>query len=202
MNGAGAALKWIMDYLLAIAAGVFLLPVLLLVAVLIRLDSPGPVLYRHRVLGKNGRPFDAIKFRTMAQNSHLFFEAHPELKKRFQENFKLKDDPRVTRFGRILRRASLDEVPQILNVLRGEMSVVGPRFISLDEVDKYGPWLEDYFKVKPGITGLWQVRGRSDLPYEERVRLDVQYIRGWSLWLDISLILATIPAVFKKKGAY
>jgi exopolysaccharide biosynthesis polyprenyl glycosylphosphotransferase len=202
ITGLNAVLKSILDILIALVGLVVLAPFLSLIAILIRVDSPGPVIYRHRVVGAHGKEFDAFKFRTMDQGNHKVFIEHPELGQQFEENYKLKDDPRVTRLGRFLRTYSIDELPQFLNVLRGEMSIVGPRFISPPEMEKYGRWYINLFTVKPGITGLWQVSGRSDISYEERVRLDMYYIRNWSIWLDIYLMISTIPAVLTKKGAY
>lgn len=200
--GLNMALKTLVDYCCAIAALILLSPIYAVIAILIKIDSPGPVLYRHRVLGLNGKPFDAIKFRTMQMNGDEILDEHPHLKKEFEEKYKLKDDPRVTKIGRKLRRTSLDELPQFINVLLGDMSIVGPRFISQDEMEKYGRWHINLLTVKPGITGLWQTSGRSDLSYEERIRMDMHYIRSWTLWLDIQIMLRTIPAVINRKGAY
>ena len=202
ITGLHARIKAIEDYILALFGLVILSPVFLIIAILIRLDSPGPIFYRHRVLGQHQKPFDALKFRTMYQNSHEIMEAHPELKEQFNQNFKLRKDPRVTRLGSLLRSLSIDELPQLLNVIMGQMSLVGPRFISPAEMKKYGKWSMNLFTVKPGITGLWQTSGRSDVSYEERVRLDMYYVRNWTVWLDIFLLFATIPAVITKKGAY
>jgi lipopolysaccharide/colanic/teichoic acid biosynthesis glycosyltransferase len=128
--------------------------------------------------------------------------AHPDLKAELAENHKLKRDPRVTRVGAFLRKASLDELPQLINVLKREMSMVGPRMIAPDEVEKYQKWDLNLMTVHPGITGLWQVSGRSDVSYEERVSLDMYYIRNWSIWLDLQILFQTIPVVLKRKGAY
>jgi exopolysaccharide biosynthesis polyprenyl glycosylphosphotransferase len=200
--GVNALMKAAMDYGGALFGLLILSPVYAIIALLIRLDSPGPIFYKHRVIGLNGQPFDAIKFRTMSQDGDQILNRNPELRRQFEENFKLKDDPRVTRVGRFLRRTSLDELPQLINVLRGQMSIVGPRFISPPETPKYGRFGLTLFTVKPGITGLWQISGRSDVTYEERIRLDMYYIRNWTIWLDIYLLLATLPAVLSRKGAY
>jgi exopolysaccharide biosynthesis polyprenyl glycosylphosphotransferase len=202
ITGLNAIIKSLVDFTAAFLGLILLSPLFLLVAVLIRLDSPGPVFYQHLVYGLNGEEFNAIKFRTMFKNAKEILEADPELKKQFRENFKLKYDPRITTVGKFLRRWSIDEFPQLFNVLAGQMSLVGPRFISPSEIEKYGKWQMNLFTVKPGLTGLWQVNGRSDISYEERIRFDMYYIRNWSLWLDIYLLLATIPAVISKKGAY
>lgn len=177
-------------------------PVLLVTALLVRLTSRGPVLYRRRVVGLNGVEIDALKFRTMVENADAILDRHPELRRAFDDNVKLRDDPRVTGFGRFLRRTSLDELPQLVNVLRGEMSLVGPRMISPSEAVRYGDVLERRLAFKPGMTGLWQISGRQHVDYEERIRLDVQYMNDWSLWLDCMILLKTIPAVLSMRGAH
>lgn len=202
VTGIDAILKFIIDYAVATAGLILLSPLMVLIAALVKLDSPGPVIYRRKVMGTNGTPFDAFKFRTMRINGHEILAAYPELQEQLEQDAKLKDDPRVTRLGNILRKFSLDELPQFINVLLGQMSVVGPRMISPPEMVHYGKWGMNLLTVKPGITGLWQISGRSDVSYEERVRLDMQYIRNWSIWTDIYIILATIPAALRKKGAY
>lgn len=153
-------------------------------------------------MGVNGVQFDAYKFRTMSPNGDEILERHPELKFELEENHKLVQDPRVTRVGQFLRKTSLDELPQLFNVLKREMSLVGPRMISPLEMKKYDKWDMNLLTVRPGITGLWQVSGRSDVSYAERVRLDMYYIRNWSIWLDLELLLQTIPAVLRGRGAY
>lgn len=202
MTGSGRILKLVMDYLIAIPFILVFMPIFALIALLIRLDSPGPVIYRRRVMGVNGREFDAFKFRTMHVNGDQLLEANPELMKEYLENFKIKDDPRITRVGRILRKVSLDELPQFFNVICNQMSVVGPRMICPQELPKYTHWDINLLTVKPGITGFWQVHGRSDVSYEERVRMDMLYIRNWTIWMDIQLLIQTIPAVLSRKGAY
>lgn len=202
LTGLSAILKTAMDYALALAGLIILSPLLLLVALLVKLDSPGPVIYRRRVVGLGGRAFDAFKFRTMVTDADALLTRNAELKRQFDDQFKLKDDPRVTRIGRILRRASLDELPQLVNVLRGEMGIVGPRMITQEELARYGKWGINLLTVKPGITGLWQVSGRCELSYDERVNLDMYYIRNYSIWLDLQLLFRTIPAVVRGHGAY
>jgi lipopolysaccharide/colanic/teichoic acid biosynthesis glycosyltransferase len=177
-------------------------PVLVLCAVLVRCSSAGPILYRRRVVGIGGRQFDAFKFRTMVADADRVLLEDADLRDEFGTNMKLRDDPRLTPVGRFLRRVSLDELPQLFNVLRGEMSLVGPRMISPDEVHKYGDHIKRRMHVKPGITGLWQVSGRQDLDYDERVRLDLHYIDNWSLKLDFEILAKTIPAVLSMRGAY
>jgi lipopolysaccharide/colanic/teichoic acid biosynthesis glycosyltransferase len=181
---------------------VLLSPLLALVAFLVAVTSRGPVLHRRRVVGLNGVEFDAFKFRTMVVGADELLRAQPALSRQFDANMKLRDDPRLTPVGRLLRRASIDELPQLINVACGQMSLVGPRMIAPEEMPKFGGALGRRLAVKPGITGLWQVSGRQELSYEERVRLDLQYIHGWSLWLDLVVLLRTVPAVLTMRGAY
>jgi exopolysaccharide biosynthesis polyprenyl glycosylphosphotransferase len=202
LSDAEALLKACLDYAFASVTLIVLSPLLLVVALLVALDSPGPVLYRRRVLGRGGQEFDALKFRTMYLDGNEILDCFPELQAELKANHKLKNDPRVTPIGRLLRKYSLDEFPQFLNVLLGQMSVVGPRMISPVEKEKYGKMKMNLLTVKPGITGLWQISGRSDLSFEDRVRLDMTYIRNYSLWLDVMIILKTIPAALKGRGAY
>jgi exopolysaccharide biosynthesis polyprenyl glycosylphosphotransferase len=202
ITGVDAVLKTILDYGITIPALIFLTPLLLVIALLVKLDSPGPVIYRRRVVGTGGREFDAFKFRTMRGDADVYLEQHPELLEELKHTGKLKNDPRVTRLGRFLRTTSLDELPQLFNVLLGQMSLVGPRMISPPELDKFGKWRHNLLTVKPGITGLWQVSGRSDLRYEDRVRLDMHYIRNYTIWLDMRLLFNTLGVVLRKKGAY
>ena len=183
-----------------------LAPLLLLIAILIRIESPGPTLFAHKRLGKNGVPFNCYKFRSMVMNAQellpQLLEDNPELQEEWNRDFKLKHDPRVTRIGRILRQTSLDEIPQLINVLKGEMSLVGPRPIIAEEMERFGDAARDYMMVSPGMTGLWQVSGRSDIDYQERVLMESWYVRNWSLWLDISLLFRTVGIVLNRKGAY
>jgi len=199
-------LKRLMDVVVAAMALVVLVPVFVLIAVGIRLDSQGPVLFRHKRLGLAGRPFFVLKFRTMvpdaAQRLQRYLEENPTARAEFAAEYKLRDDPRVTRLGKFLRRTSLDELPQLWNVLVGEMSLVGPRPIVPEELSKYGDYGRYLLRVPPGMTGLWQVNGRNDLSYDERIRLDMYYIHNWSLWLDLVILVRTIPAVLARRGAY
>jgi len=202
LTGFEQVFKVIIDYTLAL---LLLLPVGLvsiILAIIVKLDSPGPIIYRRRVVGQNGKPFDAFKFRSMYINGDEILAKYPGLKEELAREQKLKDDPRITRAGRLLRKTSFDELPQLLNVLRGEMSIVGPRMISPEEMEKYDQSGMNLLTVKPGITGLWQVSGRSDVSYEERVRMDMYYIRNWSIWMDLMLLWRTIPAVLLRRGAY
>ncbi len=198
-------LKAAVDWVGAAVLVLVLSPVFLLLALLVGLTSGWPVLYRARRLGKNGRHFKIIKFRTMCRNADSrlqeLLRSDPELEREWRTNYKLRHDPRITRIGNFLRRTSLDELPQLFNVLAGDMSLVGPRPIIDDEVPCFGRGYELRSKVRPGITGLWQVSGRSDIDYEERVELDVAYIMNWSLWLDYLILLRTIRAVFCGRGA-
>lgn len=202
LTGLDHFFKAAMDYTLTLLSLFFLTPVLWMIAILIKLDSPGPIFYRRRVVGVGGREFDAFKFRTMRVDGDQILAQRPDLQAELAQNHKLKDDPRITRVGQVLRRLSLDEVPQLLNILLGQMSFVGPRMISPPELANYGHWEMNLLTVRPGLTGLWQVSGRSDLSYEERVRLDMSYIRNYSIWLDFYILWRTPFAVLKGRGAY
>jgi lipopolysaccharide/colanic/teichoic acid biosynthesis glycosyltransferase len=195
-------LKAILDRTLALIGLVLLSPILLLLALIVKLDSPGPAMYRRRVMGRGGAQFDDFKIRTMVINGDEILAIHPELQKIWLQEQKLKNDPRITRSGRWLRKLSLDELPQLYNVLTGHMSLVGPRMFAPVELARYGDHAQEVLSVKPGITGLWQVSGRSDLVGEDRVRLDLQYVRTRSIWLDLKLLFLTLPSVFRKRGAY
>jgi len=202
LTGFDNFLKMVLDYGIAILALIILSPLMLLIAIAVKLDSPGPIIYRRRVMGVNNKQFDAFKFRTMRIDGDEILAKSAELQDELNSKRKLKNDPRITRLGGFLRKLSLDELPQLFNVLRYEMSMVGPRMIHPDEMKEYNQWGMNLLTVRPGITGLWQVSGRSDLTYADRVRLDMQYIRNWSIWLDLQLLVQTIPAVLKSKGAY
>jgi exopolysaccharide biosynthesis polyprenyl glycosylphosphotransferase len=202
LTGANRLLKAILDYVITLAILPGIAPLMIVIALAIKWDSPGSAWHKRRVLGLNGRHFHAYKFRTMFENGDEILAQRPELQAELEQNHKLEDDPRVTHIGRFLRRTSLDELPQLFNVLKREMSLVGPRMISPVEIEKYDQWDMNLLTVQPGITGLWQVSGRSRITYEDRVRLDMYYIRNWSLSLDITLLLRTIPAVLTSRGAY
>jgi exopolysaccharide biosynthesis polyprenyl glycosylphosphotransferase len=198
-----AGIKMVLEYTLATFGLLVISPLLLAIALAVKLDSRGPVLHRRRVLGVNGKTFDAFKFRTMHVDGDEVLRRHPELAAQLKANHKLRYDPRVTRVGAFLRRFSFDELPQLFNVLLGQMSLVGPRMITAEEGSKYGPYRMNLLTVKPGITGLWQVSGRSDLSYAERVNLDMYYVRNYSVWLDLQILFVqTLPAVLKGRGAY
>jgi lipopolysaccharide/colanic/teichoic acid biosynthesis glycosyltransferase len=197
------ACKTALDYALALPALVLLSPIMGLLALLVRLDSPGPAFYGRRVVGVGGHPFIAYKLRTMIVDGDEILARRPDLLDELERTHKLKDDPRITRVGGWLRRFSLDELPQLYNVIRGEMSLVGPRMISPEELEEYGEARDLLLTVKPGLTGLWQVSGRSDLSYEDRVRLDSRYITDYSFGRDLRILfLQTLPAVLKRRGAY
>ena len=202
LTGVDRTLKLMLDFLITLPGLILIAPVMLFIAIAIVLDSPGPIFYRRRVMGINGRQFDGLKFRTMHVNGNQILEEHPELREKLARDHKLKDDPRVTKVGRFLRRTSLDELPQLINVLLRDMSLVGPRMITPDEISMYDEWGLNLLTVAPGISGLWQVSGRSDISYDQRVQLDMHYIRNWTIWLDIQILLQTIPAVIKGRGAY
>ncbi len=194
--------KRTMDVVLVSAAAPFIILPSLLIALLIKLDSPGPVIYRHRRVGENGCEFDMFKFRSM------YLGADKEHEKLIREtgidgrHFKMKDDPRITRVGKWLRRLSIDEWPNFINIMRGEMSLIGPRAPTPKEVAQYEPWQRQRLNTLPGLSGLWQVSGRSNVPFEEMCLLDIYYIEHWSIGLDIQIMLRTIPHVLFAKGAY
>lgn len=195
-------IKRMIDVALSSMLLIAAMPVLIPAAALIALDSPGAILYRRLVVGRNGKPFHAFKLRTMVPDSDTLLQEDEGVAEEFNSNHKLKHDPRVTRVGGILRKTSIDELPQLVNVLRGEMSLVGPRMISFPELEKFGEWQEKILAVKPGITGLWQVSGRSQLDYDERVRLNVYYVDHRSILMDLRILARTIPAVITGRGAY
>ena len=178
------------------------LPLWLVIAAAIKLESRGPVLYRDRRVGLNERGFDMLKFRTMRADAEEMQAQLEEENEAEGALFKIRDDPRVTRVGRVLRRFSIDEIPQVLNVLRNEMSLVGPRPLPVRDYELLEPWHRKRYLVLPGMTGLWQVAGRSSLGFDDLVRLDFYYLEHWSIWLDISILLKTLPAVLSARGAY
>ena len=203
----GNVVKTAFDYILTLVGAVFISPLLVYIAYRIKKEDSGPVYFAHTRIGKDGKPFPCYKFRSMVVNSQEMLQKYlvknPAAREEWERDFKLKDDPRVTPIGKFLRSTSLDELPQIFNVLRGEMSLVGPRPVIQEELDKYyGETAKLYCTVKPGITGLWQVSGRSDIGYDERVALDATYIKYRSMWGDIVILWKTIGVVLMKKGAY
>ena len=200
--------KQVFDKVFSFTACVFFFPVALAIALAIKIEDGGPVFYLHERVGLGGKLFKLIKFRTMCPNADRLLEEilrdNPHLRSEWERNFKLKDDPRVTRVGRFLRKTSLDELPQFINVLKGDMSVVGPRPVVPEELEKYyGDKAEYYISVKPGITGYWQVEARSDVcDYRERVEMDVWYVKNMSFWLDMKIIAKTVWVMLTGKGAY
>ncbi len=199
-------LKRTLDLTLMLLLLPLILPLLLVLALMVRLDSQGPALFGHKRVGRGGKTFTAWKFRTMHADAGAqlaaYLASRPEAKLEWRETRKLRRDPRVTRLGTLLRRLSLDELPQAWNVIMGDMSLVGPRPIMADELEWYGDRAHLYTRVRPGITGLWQVSGRNTLSYAERVRLDAYYVRNWSLWLDLVIMSQTVAVVLKAEGAY
>jgi lipopolysaccharide/colanic/teichoic acid biosynthesis glycosyltransferase len=176
-------------------------PLFLVVALAIKLDSPGPVFFRRRVAGQHGKLFDVPKFRSMVANAHDLLLRDPELLRRYSETLKIDNDPRITRVGRILRKTSLDELPQLINVLKGEMSLVGPRMLGDIELARYGEAAEKLLTVKPGLASLWAVTGRHTVSFDRRVQLDLDYIENWSLWWDIKILFKCGIAVLSMVGA-
>jgi Undecaprenyl-phosphate galactose phosphotransferase WbaP len=198
--------KRVIDILLIVLATPVLLPALLIVALLVRFSSPGPVFFSHRRICRGGAFFSMWKFRTMCVNSaevlEQYLSQYPEARAEWNKSHKLRLDPRITPVGRFLRRSSLDELPQVWNVLSGRMSLVGPRPIVAAEVQKYGTYFDCYCRVKPGVTGLWQVSGRSTLSYDARVQLDCNYVRQWSLSRDLAILVQTLRSVVNSDGAF
>ncbi|TCN31267.1 sugar transferase [Sinorhizobium americanum] len=193
--------KRALDLTVASVALVLAMPLMLIVALLIAVFIGRPILFVHRRIGFNGRPFNCYKFRTMVENADQVLEEYlaynPRAAEEWRETQKLKNDPRVTLVGQILRKSSLDELPQLINVLRGEMSCVGPRPIVVEELRRYGSTAQEYLKARPGLTGLWQISGRSDVDYARRVALDAQYIRSWSILADLVILARTAVAVMR-----
>jgi undecaprenyl-phosphate galactose phosphotransferase len=199
--------KRVSDFLLSVGVFPFIFPLLLIIAYKIKKEEPqGSILFKQKRLGLHGKLFTCYKFRTMYENSDDLLEAylaeHPEEQEHYAKYHKYKNDPRVTHIGKLLRKTSLDELPQIYNVFRGEMSLIGPRPYLPQERDKLADNAETILMVKPGITGLWQVSGRSDTEFETRMQMDMWYVRNWSLWLDIVILIKTVKTVLKREGAY
>lgn len=195
-------LKRFFDLLSSSIGIVLLSPIMLIIAIIIKCDSSGKCVFGHERIGKNGKKIKVYKFRSMYINSQEIFDKFTEeQKKEYYENFKLDDDPRITKVGKFLRKTSLDELPQLINIIKGEMSVVGPRPIVDKEIEKYGPYFDKFVSVIPGLTGYWQANGRSDTTYDERVQMDMYYIDNKSIILDFKIILKTFVSVIKKEGA-
>lgn len=202
----GGRTKRAFDLVGASLAILFLAPLLLIIAGLIYRHDGGPVIIKHKRLGRNGEKFDCLKFRTMVANADEVLRQHlaenPEAAHEWELNRKLCRDPRVTKLGLVLRKTSLDELPQLFNIAQGDMSFVGPRPIVEEEIKKYGPYWNDVCQARPGLTGAWQVNGRNDVSYDSRVALDRDYIANWSFSRDLVIIAMTIPAVIKARGVY
>jgi lipopolysaccharide/colanic/teichoic acid biosynthesis glycosyltransferase len=204
----GETAKRLFDIVFSLTVLIVFSPLYFLLMLLIALSSPGPVFYIQERVGRNYKRFDCIKFRTMVENADEvlldMMETSPRLRQEFQDNFKLRRDPRITQIGRFLRITSLDEFPQFLNVLKGDMSVVGPRPLVVEELPKYGKSMDRVLTSRPGLTGLWQVSGRNNIPYPKRVQIDVYYVNYRSFWMDLRIITKTIGVVLfpKDNGAY
>tara|TARA_Y100001978_G_scaffold179647_1_gene174650 strand:- start:2 stop:655 length:654 start_codon:yes stop_codon:yes gene_type:complete len=201
-------IKNLFDYLFSFLFLITFLPLFLIISLLIKLSSRGPIFFLQKRIGKNNIPFKCIKFRTMYPEAKDILENLLEkdllLKKEFEENYKIKNDPRITTIGKLLRKTSLDELPQFINVLRGEMSIIGPRPIVKEEKDKYGKYFKKVLLIKPGITGLWQVSGRNNLTYKRRVMLDLNYVENYNLLMDLRILLRTFGVILfpLDRGAY
>ncbi|MBZ9821135.1 sugar transferase [Mesorhizobium sp. CA4] len=202
----GGLIKRSFDIVGALAGLALLSPLFLMIALLVKLSDNGPIFYGHKRIGRGGRIFSCLKFRTMVPNGErvlaAYLAANPEANAEWIATRKLKNDPRVTRVGQVLRKLSLDELPQILNILQGDMSLVGPRPVVRDELEIYGSAAVYYLKSRPGLTGLWQVSGRNDVSYDTRVAFDRHYVENWSLFQDIRIIFKTVPAVWMSRGSY
>ncbi len=205
-SAASGFAKYALDAVFALVGLIVLLPMILMLMAILLVLQGRPIFIAHRRIGRNGVMFPCLKFRTMVTNSDQVLARHlaanPHCREEWNATRKLRDDPRVTPFGAFLRKSSLDEIPQLLNVIFGSMSLVGPRPIVTSEAELYGVHYADYIKVRPGLTGLWQVSGRSDTSYGERVQLDVRYVRERSIIGDLAIIFKTIPAVLRSRGSY
>jgi lipopolysaccharide/colanic/teichoic acid biosynthesis glycosyltransferase len=200
--------KRLFDVIFSLSVLILFLPIYLILVLLIALSSPGPIFYVQERVGKDYKAFGCIKFRTMVKNADEILDdimaTSPQLRNEFEDNFKLKQDPRITAIGKFLRLTSLDEFPQFWNVLKGDMSVVGPRPLVPEELPKYGHHMDKVLTIRPGLTGLWQVSGRNDIPYERRVQIDIYYVNFRSFWLDLWVIVKTLGVIIapKNNGAY
>jgi exopolysaccharide biosynthesis polyprenyl glycosylphosphotransferase len=201
-EGIDYALKRTFDLVLATAGFALLSPILLVIAVAVKLSSPGPAIYRSARPGIGGKPFNCFKFRTMREHADQLQAELESLNEQSGALFKIRQDPRLTAVGRFLRRFSLDELPQLVNVVRGEMSLVGPRPLPMRDFERLEDWHKKRYLVLPGMTGLWQVSGRAELDFDDLVRLDFLYLERWSVFLDLSILLRTIPAVLTRRGAF
>ena len=204
-NRTAETLKRITDTIIASVALIFLLPVLIPIALLVRLSDGGPAIFRQKRIGRDGKEFFCLKFRSMhvdaEQQLRRLLERDPHARAEWQATLKLENDPRITALGNFLRKTSLDELPQLINIIKGEMSIVGPRPIVRNEIEKYGEYFKHYSSVRPGLTGLWQVSGRSETTYAERVALDVEYVQDRTYLKDLKIMALTVPAVLTSDGA-
>ncbi len=190
------------DILVSLIGLIFLSPLFLIISIAVKLDSKGPAFFVHKRIGKDGKIINVYKFRTMVDNAEgLIRKFTPEQLKKFNENFKLEDDPRITRIGKFLRKTSLDELPQLLNILKGELSIIGPRPVVSNEIERYGENKEKLLSVTPGLTGYWAANGRSCTTYEERMQMELYYVDNISLKTDIEIFFKTIILVLKREGA-
>lgn len=195
-------IKRIFDFILSLIGIAIMSPLFLIISIMIKCDTKGPVFFKQRRIGLNGKPLYIYKFRTMVTNAEeLIASFTPEQKKEWEESYKLKDDPRITRVGKILRKTSLDELPQLINIIKGEMSIIGPRPVVEEELSWYGNDVDLVLSVKPGLTGWWAVNGRSAVPYPKRCDLELYYVKNASLALDVRILLGTLKVVFSQRGA-
>ncbi len=196
------SIKRAIDVIISLIGLILLSPIFLLLAIIIKIDSKGPVFFSHTRYGKNGKKFKMYKFRTMYENAQdMIKDFTPEQMKEWKENFKLKDDPRITKVGKFLRKTSLDELPQIVNIIKGDLSIIGPRPVIEEELEKYGDNKDKFLSVTPGLTGYWQANGRSSTTYEQRMEMELYYIDHISPKLDVKIFFKTIESVIKKEGA-
>ena len=194
--------KRMIDVVLSLFGLVLISPFVVIIAILIKIDSKGPVFFKHQRIGKNGKPFSMYKFRTMKDGAEAMInDFTPEQLEEWNENFKLKDDPRITRIGKFLRKTSLDELPQLINILKGDMSIVGPRPIIEEELEEYGNDKDEFLSIRPGLTGWWASNGRSEISYPERCSYELYYVRNESFWLDVKVMFLSVFSVFLHKGA-
>jgi exopolysaccharide production protein ExoY len=202
----GGGSKRLLDIIFAGSVLLVTLPLFVTVGVVLLLVNGRPIFFSHQRIGFKGKTFRCLKFRTMARNSENVLRAflceNPKAAQEWEASQKLRNDPRISPFGAALRRTSIDELPQLLNVLRGDMSCVGPRPITREEMSRYGALIDTYLKTRPGLTGLWQVQGRSDTTYDQRVKLDTDYVTNWSYSRDLVIILKTLPALLSRNGSY
>ena len=196
------SVKRVFDLVISTIGLIILSPIFLILAIIVKLDSKGPVFFAHTRYGKNGKKFKMYKFRTMYENAQdMINDFTPEQMKEWKENFKLQDDPRITKVGKFLRKTSLDELPQIVNIIKGDLSIIGPRPVIEEELEKYGDNKDKFLSVTPGLTGYWQANGRSSTTYEQRMEMELYYIDNISPKLDVKIFFKTIESVIKKEGA-